>query len=371
VKRGKKVMPDQSQHDNPGGGPKLPASKTPAPDYATRPDVYRNPPEVHAVTLSPEDAAAVDAILDVPADGEETTADPMRIERAQEWLTALSTHRVEQPPMDLLQRTLDAVESDPMVKIGASVQMPAPTVRARSHAFSRRLVEYAAMAIAASVLLMVLIPGIGQARDTAKRVACADNLRIVGGAFEGYGKDNSGSLPSLASPVGGSWKAMDPAQATETEHSNTANLLPLLRKQYLAEPSRLACPALAATVPAGWTAAAGDVPDAYRGYSYVNMFAAQKPQWDHRTTTVVLADRNPIFTAEGCKSVHENSHNHAGKGSMVLYADASARWQTTPDVGPGGDNIWTVAGLPKQPELASAYSYREAPADLNDVFLAP
>jgi hypothetical protein len=367
-------MPDQNQHDKSGGGPKRQpaASKTPAPDYATRPDVYRNPPEIHEVTLTPEDAAAVDAILDPPLEGEETAADAARVQRAQEWLTALSMHRVEQPPMDLLERTLEAVESDPMVKIGASVQMPAPTVRARSHAFSRRLVEYAAMAIAASVLLMVLIPGIGQARDTAKRVACADNLHIVSGAFEGFAKDNGGSLPSLASPLGGSWRAMDPAAASETEHSNTANLLPLLRKQYLSEPSRLACPALAGSPPAGWTAAANDVPDAFRGYSYVNMFAAQKAQWDHRTTTIVLADRNPIFSPEGCKSVQENSHNHAGKGSMVLYADASARWQTTPDVGPGGDNIWTVSsGAPRQAELASAYTYREAPADLNDVFLAP
>ena len=360
-------MSDRNQQDNPND-PLNGSAKPPAPDYATRPEIYRNPPEVHPVTLSPEDAAVLDALLEQGAPQDQSELDPARVKRLQDWLDALATHRVEQPPIDLMNRTLEAVTSDPF-KIGGDASRPAPQAATRSHTLSRRLMEYAAMAIAASVLLMVLIPGIGQARQRAKIVACSDNLRVLGNAFDGYGAHNSGNLPFLASPMGASWRPMDPADASPMQHSNTANLLPLIRDDFLHEPTRLACPAMAATLPNGWDATANDVPDSFRGYSYVNMFGPVKPRWDKKDAHIILADRNPIFSASGCASIDQNSFNHAGKGSMVLYSDTSARWQLSPDIGPNGDNIWTVATNPTADR--AKYSYKETPADLNDVFLVP
>jgi hypothetical protein len=252
----------------------------------------------------------------------------------------------------------------------ASAAGARPAAHAKAgHAFPRRLAEYAAMAIAATVLVAVLIPGIGNARDTAKRVACANNLRTVGGAFASFAGDHGNALPMLAmpAPAAVSWKPVAPALASPTEHSNTANMLPLLREKYLAEPARLACPAVAAAVPADWSPEQNDLPDALHGYNYTNMYGPDRPNWDHKTTTIILADRNPLFVTPRAEDIHENSPNHAGRGSMVLYADASARWQTTPDVGPKGDNIWTITTKP----IPAAYTFREVPASADDVFLAP
>jgi prepilin-type processing-associated H-X9-DG protein len=338
------------------------------PDYASRPNAFRSQPEHHPLTLSYEDAAAIDAILENGGSKQYAQQDlDERTMRAAAWLETLGTHRVNQPPMDLAARTL-AVVADERMKFEPAEEKREEAAAARGGIFSRRFAEFAAMAIAATVLLVVLIPGIGQARQTAMRAECASNQGSLGRAFASYAAAHSDALPSLASPMGASWQPMEPAAASPVNHSNTANILPLVREKFVSatEVARLTCPAVAPTTPVNWNAEMNDLPEGMRGYNLVNMYGPQKPTWDKKAGTIILADANPIFKA-GCKSISENSPNHGGKGSMVLYADGSARWQQSAEIGPNHDNIWTVA---EKPTLVG-YTYTEAPQSVLDVFLSP
>ena len=67
-------------------------------------------------------------------------------------------------------------------------------------------------------------------------------------------------------------------------------------------------------------------------------------------------------------SPNRNSNNHGSHGSYVLSADGAVAWQITPNVGPKGDNIWTL-GNPQSPRIL--YSGTEVADSPDDVFLAP
>jgi hypothetical protein len=64
--------------------------------------------------------------------------------------------------------------------------------------------------------------------------------------------------------------------------------------------------------------------------------------------TPVAADRNPwLDTNAGLgpgDDIASNSACHQGKGQNVLYKDGSSRWERSPQVGIGADNIYTYGG---------------------------
>jgi hypothetical protein len=310
------------------------------------------------VTLSPEDAAALDAVLEGTPGG-----DAAREARVKAWLQTIKQAPAVAPSSDLSARTLAAIQIDRM-RIPSRAAQAQPSARTISPRRWRYLKETAAMATAAAILVAVLIPGIAQARQSARRVACANNLALMSNAFATYGAANGDLLPALEMPANGNWLGLGKAPG---EHSNAGNLLPLVANGYLTA-DHFACPgrgAPAAAMPANAT----DIPDGFRGYSYVNLFTPNRPRWDGSAKTLVLADRNPLFDPESpAASPNRNSNNHGSHGSYVLSADGAVAWQITPNVGPKGDNIWTL-GNPQSPRIL--YSGTEVADSPDDVFLAP
>jgi hypothetical protein len=313
------------------------------------------------VTLSLADAAALDAVLDG-----EAGADGAREQRVRAWLKTIEGVAVPAPSEKLADRTLAAVRRERL-----KIAPEAETVRPAGRRWRLRVSEIAAMATAAAILVAVLIPGIAQARQSARRVACAGNLAVCSTAFETYAAANGHELPALAMPSDGNWLGTAGGAATgqgNGARSNADNLLPLVTAGYLTA-DRLACPGRGKPA-VGMAAGATTIPDGFRGYSYTNLVANPRQRWDGSHNTLVLADRNPLFDREaGGATPNRNSWNHGSHGTYVLAADGAAvAWELTPNVGPGGDNIWTL-GSREAPVLVYAGTERATTPD--DAFLAP
>lgn len=343
---------------------------TPENDGQDRNPLRFLPSERHGITLTPADAAALDALLDVSS-RDEDAADPQRTQRVAAWLNLLGASRAARPQPGLLDRTLAAVEADRMSLTAERLRQEEER-ESVGWRIGRRFGEYAAMAVAASLLVAVLLPGLGAARQQAKRVACASNLMALGDGMATYAADFSGQLPTLGRSNDGNWLprqvAAGPAVATASSgHSNAANLLPLIRRMGASAADHLACPSRTAR-PVILVDGVNEIPDSVRGYSYTNLFGPARPRWDQKNTTIVLADRNPLFVPTTSGDPYANSPNHGGKGTTILAADGSVRWVSTPNVGPDEDNIWTIR---QGKDCRTCYQGTEYTMNPSDTFLSP
>jgi hypothetical protein len=332
------------------------------------------------VTLSAADAAVVDAILAQRAepgsgirmqgtgngavDGE---VDAERRTRVQGWLNVLGSAEAPAMSGDLLERTLGAVDRERM-KLKPAAGMAPPQLPA-SHAMEQatggrrrwsHMGEVAAMFIAATLLVSVLIPAVGQARQSYRRTLCATNLAAVGTGFGQYAAAFEHELPCVAMSVDHNW--LVPGFGG---HTNTANLLPLVNASYV-PPTRLICAGRGLPDGASAIPTASDIQNC--SYSYVNLFGPVRPKWNGSAATIVLADRNPLFVRNGPGDPDSNSLNHGQKGTYVLRADGHVTWEITPNAGPGRDNIWTVGSGTNR---LVKYSGIEVSGSAGDVFLAP
>jgi len=319
-------------------------------------------------TLSPEDALAVDALLNKAAGGESAAGNEgvsaERLARADAWLKVLDRSPRPEPRGDLAQRTLEAVQQDRMVLQPAADRADRASTRHVRGRWTRRLAEVGAMGIAAALLIAVALQGLGQAKKSSARVACQTNLKNIGMAFNSYSIVTfSNELPCLAMPANRSWLHGD---AETGAHNNAANLLPLITGKFI-RVSDLFC--AGAGIPTGPITFSGtELPEI--GYSYRNLYGAARPTWDGLASTIILADRNPLLATPGAGPAvaNANSRNHDGHGTYVLHADASASWETSPNIGPDNDNIWTIG---KGTDRRTTYSGTEVPDSVADVFLCP
>jgi hypothetical protein len=320
-------------------------------------------PNEERTTLTAADAAAVDAVLNG-----EAGADPARKQRVEAWLNVLDNSPMPEPAGDLAARTLAAVQADRMRLPRSEATATAaakPTRTAGRGAWRRRLAEFGAMAVAAALLLAVTLEGISQAKRANARTLCQANLKTIGGAMGVYANMSVGELPMLAMPANGNWLRGNSEAGQTTAVNNAAHLLPLVTGQYLAI-TALFCPGAGLpSTPVGVERNA--LPGI--GYSYRNMYGTEKPKWDGLKTTIVLADKNPVFgDIVRPEWDQKNSFNHDGRGTYVLRADDSASWELTPNIGPDHDNIWTLGSGKERPAV---YTGREVPANRADVFLCP
>jgi hypothetical protein len=188
------------------------------------------------------------------------------------------------------------------------------------------------------------------------------NLKMVSVGFDNYAADTNGELPTLVAPTNKNWLHGN----TETgAKNNAANLLPLVTGNYV-QVKALYC--AGAGGPRGSEATGrNEMPEI--DYSYRNLWGPERPVWDHARETIVLADKNPVLGLDARPGTEtRNSANHDGRGQYVVRADGSVTWEVSPNIGPAGDNIWTL-GTGRNQVLT--YTGTEVPASLSDVFVCP
>jgi len=332
---------------------------------------FKSPQSPRIVGLSPEDAAAIDAILESSAGSVTPAADPQRQKRASELLDLIGELPAEDPPDDLAKRTVELVQE---ARLRQSLSISRQSGGSEDTAWSFRWPDLAAIAASLLIAVGLLLPLMSNQRAQARRVACENRLAAAGMGLGSYVADHNGALPRRQTEPGTPWfhvgKEVAEGQPVE---SNSANLYLLVKLGYV-DLETLSCPS---NVHAPRTVAAGatDWPDwkaVSFSYRHQNTPATLRINVNIKSGSPLLADKNPLFTIERTeagfvlkfredKSRVSPSEQHGGQGQNTLVADGSVDWMPTP-VLPNKDNMWLIDGI-------SQYTGHEFPENPDDSFM--
>ena len=329
-------------------------------------------PESSKYCLPPDEAVYVDTLLEHGAN-ERTISMPTAggtcPPRLADIIHALSQLPAGEPSGNLVSRTVAAAGAVQLTRVtphaGSSVLT---NTRPLGRAWDPRKVDIAVMLIAAALLLTVTVFQLAKARTFELRTACANNLALVGTAFEQYASTNSNMLPRIAIPVDHNWlpRNMTPqVDRTANAHCNLANLEPMLgARTHYTSWTRLICPAMGTSV--NFNQPKGRPVWSNIGYSYIDQLSAYHHHWAQGGHIAILADRNPLFYEHHPQQANINSLNHNRSGQNVLFDDGSVFWTRSPNVGPKHDNIWTIGSPP-----ILVYTGVEEPTSRHDIILVP
>lgn len=252
----------------------------------------------------------------------------------------------------------------------------------RSTARAFTLIELLVVVAIIALLISILLPSLGKAKEMANRVYCAANMTGITKSLILYGSDNADRFPSVPGPSNGANYSVNfPSNATSSltpdgalVTTNTyqgdplACLWMLVLNRSTANPKLYICKSdLGAGTPASVTDDTGHYyanfqkPDQI-SFSVANPWAngGGNGQW-WRTTldtqTPVLSDMAPMSgnsgkvtnSPKGSPASVYNSGNHRDAGQNVSFGDAHVEWFTNPYVGCAGDNIFTQGTNPGSP----------------------
>ncbi len=327
------------------------------------------------VTLSPADADALDALLAAMARGDQSARRQLeetdRGRVVSQWLDLIDRWPADPPAEDLVARTMARVRQaeqrhEVIARIDETRIDAGPTA-----AIAFRWSELIAVAAVMLIAVSLLWPMLARSRSDAMRVACAANLNAAGVSMRSYAADNGRILPRYASQPGASWWNVGQPFENGFVQSNSANLYKLRRTGY-ADLKSLTCPTNGETA-SQLAASAFDWPSPRSiSYSYQNQFTAEPTRVERSAGIVVLADKNPLFTAvdgdasrltfESSRDLNAPGQRHADAGQSALILDGRVIWTKAPVI--NGDNFFTAQGVTK-------YTGTETPAASGDSFLVP
>ncbi|NIA20719.1 MAG: prepilin-type N-terminal cleavage/methylation domain-containing protein [Anaerolineaceae bacterium] len=219
-------------------------------------------------------------------------------------------------------------------------------------------------------LMAILLPNLAAALERARQATCAANLRSIGQSIKVYSSGNRGHWPSVYARDDDSatwgetgWGPENTeisdfqedvdAENLDTFTCNLSNWWMLIRKG-MSSPGVFICPSADQEedetiddVEAVWSFR--DLNNV--SYSYQNQLG--KGTTDSADSELVAAaDMNPMREdmelEESTRNEDKdkdrwqlNSPNHDFDGQNCLYADGHVRFEQTPYVGIGNNNIWT------------------------------
>ena len=243
-----------------------------------------------------------------------------------------------------------------------------------------------------ALLIGILTPSLGRARELSNRGYCSANLRGIMQSCNIYAADNADTFPVISrrSDITARGARYDAASTLGTPNSNANNTMESLYstgspagapvyqnlwmlvlenqvspKQFICK-SDPAAGAVAAPQTFGGNYAVtftsnGTTVDLSRvSYSVAYMYNNKGEVggwWKSVTdpTLPLISDMAPL-NGEGSRGVTinvtsltgspktYNSRNHGGDGQVVGYSDVHAMFERRPDVGANSDNIWTSGG---------------------------
>ncbi len=266
-------------------------------------------------------------------------------------------------------------------------------------------IEVLSIAVCLLLLVMVLMPGLYRSHAMAFRLMCQTNLKGLGRAMEIYAEDSEGRYPRAGgagatwSPNGAlpNWAAFyagvpneaaafgytldDDGQIDTPGRATITSSWYLLIRYYNLLPKQFVCKAdrgvsefklhnyvwdMSSSHPGtlqdvfdfgmGGRSRRGGIhpwPGQVVSYAYHMPYSDGPfgPSYEltaySSPASPVAADRNPYLDINaGAVDSNSNSDVHERLGQNVLYKDGSVRFETSPKVGIGGDNIYTYGGNP-------------------------
>ncbi len=239
------------------------------------------------------------------------------------------------------------------------------------------LVELLVVVAIIALLLGILLPALGRAREIANRTVCGTNQNGMFKAMYTYSVTNQDKFPTAQKNGDTVTRfAISPRStgrdATSVSGSVTASLWILVADGSTGTKTWI-CPSSGDTADPGYTAdntttsiSASDSWDFLQGptgnvskylsYSPLNMFATNNTtNWSSNVKSdfVLLGDKNngSDETAVGADNKTDadeaekaNSKNHSGDGQNFTFGDGHQEWSTNPCVGPSSDNVYATLG---------------------------
>ena len=242
--------------------------------------------------------------------------------------------------------------------------------------FWRNLTEMAAVAASIILIVGVLVPTMGFARQKYWQRRCGVQLDSFFQGLSNYIADNNGQHPSVAIAAGAPWwKIGDQGQENQ---SNTRRVYLLVRNNYV-RPGIFICPGNKAgrnlQIEPSDIRNYKDFHDRrYVTYSF-QINCSQTPNGKLLCRKVVMADLNPLFEKLpnydspfrlrlDQRLLIVNSSNHNRRGQNVLFGDGRVEFLKTRHTGTDHDDIFTL-------QDTDIYQGCEMPLFETDFFLAP
>jgi len=259
------------------------------------------------------------------------------------------------------------------------------------------LIELLVVVAIIALLIAILLPSLGKARELANRGTCAANVRGIAQSMHVYGADNNDVYPCVPAPsnnstptyklaanttaVGGTstdltYNAIYQQNSGQSNAGSPMACLWILCIRGDVAPKQFICksdPVGAAASPllatgniyntnfndASGTAALADNHYSYSiSYPWTPAAAASPGGWWKATSDSsipILADMSPkngtptgnptptnATNSFQNTTKYANTIHHSRDGQNISYGDAHADFQRSPFVGQGGDNIYTV-----------------------------
>jgi len=223
------------------------------------------------------------------------------------------------------------------------------------------------------ILIALLLPTLGRARERANRVACASNLRQVGQLMQLYAQYNRNNLPRTRYTVGATPQYFtgaadtDPFKGATIQANDLTAAVFLLARSNKISSQVFICPSTDMQGDA-YAGKSADVRSNFSGtknlsysiaYPYPDAAAAAAGyRWiiSRPADFALAADIScgvgnggndvtyPISSSPMKDQRIANSRNHAKQGQNVLYADGRAEFRLTVFAGINSDNIYTRQG---------------------------
>jgi prepilin-type N-terminal cleavage/methylation domain-containing protein len=167
-----------------------------------------------------------------------------------------------------------------------------------------------------AVLLGILLPALGRAREHANRVACLANLRSIGQAMRLYADTYKDRLPNSNPPN------------TTYDYDAINTVLVAFAKEFLPSPASLHCRSDQSPVPERIETADYTSPNSARcSYDFYSVFWA--PEYGPKL--VKLSSQAPLaWDLDGGSATGTPQQNHGVKGGNVVFGDGHADWQEQP-----------------------------------------
>ena len=315
------------------------------------------------VTLSADDAQALDAMLDLrrqglsdgpmPAGVRERTAGVANV------LGLLDRAGDESIPADLAERTMEAIERDRTTRQQRTALSTMQIASDRAGSIGIRQI-----ATTAALLLMavsILLPMLSNAQHNAKIAQCSENLAGLGTDLQSIAFDNKGMTHRSVKPTSPAepdvYNPLAKFARTGVDGTplpaNEAGYFVLLDEQRITS-RHLACP----------TGGKNDTSALYNGQNP----AAGGPFRVFFKPRPIFADTNPLYKVTNRGLVRQDgvadmsrSLNHNAAGQNVLISDGSVQWMIRPAIqndASASDNIWL-------------YQPNEKADKVDDIFLTP